>query len=297
MPETDPITSQFGKIWGIINPAQKNNIGTGGNQIANEPVTGDSLTQFLRSDFNNLADVGQRTQQQGENTLGAGINALSQPFDYWSAILSGDPGALAKAIGPTVGAVDKQYSAAERGASQSMAKGGFRSATMANLPFEKAGKISDSILSQQGQAATQLTGIGSILGQFGMSEEQLSSQLMSILTNGQLQRRQQNNQEDASSMQLIGSIFEGLGSVAGGFAAHSDRKLKTSIRYVGMENGHRTYSFVYTFDHRTKPSRYVGVMSDQVRLIDKGAVIESPIGDFVNYDRIGVRFRLAGEGV
>jgi len=301
MTGADPISSQFSKIFSMISPGQKNqDISTGGGWgggggIVKEPITGDSLTQFLRSNFNMLGDVATSTLGQGQNTLGAGVNALAQPFDYWSAILSGDKNALAKAIGPTVGAVDKQFEAASRGASQNMARGGARDAQLAELPFQKAGKISDAILSLQPQAAQQLTGLASILTQLGLSQEQLAATFESILTSGQLTRRQQNNDENAATMKLIGDIATAAGSVAGGFAARSDRHLKRNVRFFGMENGHRVYRFTYLNDRRQPPSEYIGVMSDEVERIDPSAVIHTPAGILVNYDRIGVQFRVLKE--
>lgn len=293
MPDTatgtgDPISDQFDKIWGMVSPSQSGGSGgtTDQNGIVKEPSEGNSLTKFLRSTFNLAGDQSAEDRGQGQANIGAGVSAMEQPFNYWSAILSGDPQALAKAIGPTVGAVDRQFEGARRSASELMPRGGFRSATLANLPFQEAGKISDSILSQQKDAATNVAQIGQFLSTLGLSQEQMSMSLLSMLTSGQLTVRGQDIQESAANKAMIGDIAKGIGAITGGFIAKSDRRLKENIKFIGIENGYPIYSFNYRVD----PSKtYTGVMAHEIKVLNPAAVYEDEFGILsVDYAQLGL---------
>jgi hypothetical protein len=108
---------------------------------------------------------------------------------------------------------------------------------------------------------------------------------------------------------LGGSILQGAGA-AGGFgnlfglgsagassmggslalAAASDIRLKTNIKPVGTENGHKVYEFEYI----GSPERYIGAMAHEVEQINPDAVVTMDNGfKAVKYDMIGVDFREA----
>lgn len=77
---------------------------------------------------------------------------------------------------------------------------------------------------------------------------------------------------------------------AGMFAfAASDSRLKTDIRYVGRENGHRIYSFRYASEPE---ALYEGVLAQDVARTHPEAVAEGDNGMLmVNYGALGIEMR------
>ena len=92
------------------------------------------------------------------------------------------------------------------------------------------------------------------------------------------------NAGQSSSNQFMGGLF-GLGSSAILGSMMSDRRLKTDIEAIGpLKEGVNFYRYRY---HADAPGtiRY-GLMADEVKRVDPGAVIRTPSGfDAVNYDR------------
>jgi hypothetical protein len=82
---------------------------------------------------------------------------------------------------------------------------------------------------------------------------------------------------------------EGIGGVAGGIAAMSDERLKENIIHIGKENGHNVYSFNYI----TQATKWIGVMAQEVLKSRPDAVINRNGYYAVDYDKLGLRMRLA----
>ncbi len=101
----------------------------------------------------------------------------------------------------------------------------------------------------------------------------------------EIARNQMKMQGIATAGQL-GSDYISSGSQAATAAAGSDRRLKENIKHVGVSNGINLYEFNY----KGADTKWVGVMSDEVRHIE-GAVIQKNGFDYVNYSVIGVEFK------
>lgn len=211
-----PISNLFGSSGTPANPMSGN--------LATEPVTGDSLTQFLRSITNFLGASGQSGMATGAGTTGTGQDIFTgatkgaQPsLDYWSAILSGDPTATAKALAPMTDTVSKQYDAAARQTETGAPRGGGRSSALAEAPFQKAGAVGNIAAGLQPAAATSLAGTETALAQLGLGETAAGTaqsglgieQIMGALS-GLLQRRGQNTAQDAANTTAIGT---GIGDI------------------------------------------------------------------------------------
>lgn len=80
-----------------------------------------------------------------------------------------------------------------------------------------------------------------------------------------------------------GSMLAGLGSIVGGVAAFSDRRLKTNIEEVGTWMELPLYAFEYVFD---RGRRLLGCMADEVRKQYPEAVLDLGVYDMVNYRKI-----------
>jgi len=74
------------------------------------------------------------------------------------------------------------------------------------------------------------------------------------------------------------AMMSGIGNLAGGFMAFSDRRLKRNIKRIGSIKGINVYSWEYIWGEQGS-----GVMADEVRHIP-GAVVKHPSGyDMVDY--------------
>lgn len=162
--------------------------------IATEPIEGNSLTQLLRSFQNYLMTTGesgygygQQLTAQGAGGL-AGASATAQPaVDYWTKLLSGDPKAMDEAVAPEASKVSDLYRGASNTASGSMPRGGFRSATMANLPFQQAkdvGNLYFGLRPQAAQGVYQGAGIqgqlAQALGQLGLGQMTSAQNMLNL---------------------------------------------------------------------------------------------------------------------
>jgi len=98
--------------------------------------------------------------------------------------------------------------------------------------------------------------------------------------------RNQMKMQGVSTIGQLGSAYVSSGSQVAGQAMGSDRRLKENIKHVGVSNGINLYEFNY----KGAETKWVGVMSDEVRHIE-GAVIQKNGFDYVNYSVIGVEFK------
>lgn len=119
------------------------------------------------------------------------------------------------------------------------------------------------------------------------------------------------NSKQASSNNMMGSLFSLGGSIAGGFlggpagaaaggsigSMFSDYRLKENVKHIGEENGFPIYEFEYVKDKDLPEGRFIGVMAQDVEKIIPEAVFETPEGfKKVNYEMIGVKMREVSNG-
>ncbi len=201
----------------VLNPGGS---GQPGGGVAPESVGGDSLTRTLIAMLNrgnnsgaDITNAGGSLLNAGAGTTQGGLQTLEAPTNYFASILSGDPRAMAAAAAPTISAVRANYDNATRSASQLQPRGGFRSATMAELPFQKNAVVNNALLAQQPAAANSLANIGTGVAGIGLGQQQVGTQeqglglqqLYSILQ-AELARRGQNITETGQNKQLVGSL-------------------------------------------------------------------------------------------
>lgn len=167
-------------------------------QLTPEPVQGEgnSMTQYLRS-LNNYSGT------SGQNVFQTGGNMAGQSGDYYSKILSGNPAAIAQAMAPTINATNSAYKQQQQQVDQFAPMGGGRASQMAQLPFQKAGAISNIIAGAQPGAA-------SALGTLGTQEQSLGLQQLQQALASLLEMRGQDVNEHGQSMQLAGQLGSSL---------------------------------------------------------------------------------------
>lgn len=92
---------------------------------------------------------------------------------------------------------------------------------------------------------------------------------------------------------MLGGTGGTLGTIASIASMFSDERLKTNIKHVGEENGHKVYEFEYLTG---TGQRYRGVLAQEVLKKAPEAIVHDRSGYMkVNYDLIGVNFREVGE--
>lgn len=211
--------------------------------LAVEPIEGDSLTQYIRSLTNYAGAKGEQEINTGDQllgwgadiaglglgTTGWGLSQFEKPIDYWKQILEGDPQRMTQTVAamPELRQLHQASEGAMRGAETTMARGGYRSSTLANQPFEKSGKIADLYTNLRPTAANQLTSIGTTIGGLGLGQQQVGlgqqqiglgqqglgqTMLLQALA-GLLTRRGQNNEENAATMKMIADLASGIGQM------------------------------------------------------------------------------------
>jgi len=127
-----------------------------------------------------------------------------------------------------------------------------------------------------------LTSGAQVAGQMGSNASQMWGQ--------QANAYNQSNQGGDT----FGGILGGLGGLAAGAAklgVFSDRRLKTNISKVGVDE--RTGLALYEFEYiGGSGQRYEGVMADEVELVMPEAVFEMPDGyKAVNYQMLGIEMK------
>lgn len=275
--------------------------------LANEPITGDSLTQYLRSLTNAGGSTAQQFMGQGAGIIGQGNTQLSKAFDttmdpmaYWQAILRGDPKALTAATAPTANALSSIYSGAMSGESSGLPAGGYRSSSLAQLPQAQASQVGNYLLGLQPTAATNLNsiagtqaGIGSATGQLGLGTAGIGSNMLAQILQALNTRRGQNMTQDTANMGMLTSGLESLVSAGGGIGAKilSDVLSKEGLIKIGDVKGLPVYVFRYIGDDEVR----MGVIAQEAREIVPEAVSEGTDHLLrVDYDLLFRRLELEG---
>jgi hypothetical protein len=89
----------------------------------------------------------------------------------------------------------------------------------------------------------------------------------------------------------VSTFGQNVGTAVGKVASFlpSDNRLKENIVFEGVENGHNIYSWNYL----EQPTKWLGVIAQEVRELLPEAVLEEDGFLKVNYGRIGIEMRLA----
>jgi hypothetical protein len=94
--------------------------------------------------------------------------------------------------------------------------------------------------------------------------------------------------------QIIGGVASGIGAVAGGAIAASDKDLKKNVKKVGeSKDGINIYEFEYRNPKKWGAGRYQGVMAEDLpKGVYKKAVSKDKDGiETVDYSKLDVEFK------
>ncbi|HKT90095.1 MAG TPA: hypothetical protein VJQ59_16740 [Candidatus Sulfotelmatobacter sp.] len=206
-------------MGGFAFPTYSGGGSSSGSGLTTEPISGDSLTQYLRSLTNFGGTAGTGTFQTGQSLM-------NQPINFWQNLMGNRTAAMG-ALTPAVTALQDQTQNAKRQADQFAPMGGGRANVMAQLPYNTAGQISNMIAGLQQQAAGNLASTG-------LSEQQVGLNALQQALSALMQRRGQNIQQDMSNMGLLsgglGDVFNAVGGplLASAFPSIFGKKPATS---------------------------------------------------------------------
>ena len=155
------------------------------------------------------------------NQAQTGIQA---PMDYYSKLLSGDKAAMAEAIAPEAQRIGSNYAMAANSARSNMARGGYASSTLANLPFKQAGETNTLLQLLRPNAAAAMGNLALGAGQLGNAtgsnmisalgaSNQAGQGILGTGTQQQgnlLQNQQAQQQQMYQQGQGIGSLLQGI---------------------------------------------------------------------------------------
>jgi hypothetical protein len=160
--------------------------------FAPEPVTGNSLTQKIRS-LTNMGGAGAETMYN------AGNKNLGQAVDYYSKILSGNRASIMEGLSPEIQSIVGQYKNAGRAGAQFGVRGGGRAQGLQNLQYAPLQAIQNLIAGVRPQAATAMTGIGE-------NQLQLFQNLLSTALQGSLTKSGQDLTESGQNKQMATTL-------------------------------------------------------------------------------------------
>ena len=149
---------------------------------------------------------------------------IQTPMDYYAKLLSGDKAAMAEAIAPEAQRIGSNYAMAANSARSNMARGGYASSTLANLPFKRAGETNTLLQLLRPNAAAAMGNLALGAGQLGNAtgsnmisalgaSNQAGQGVLGTGTQQQgnlLQNQQYQQQMQYQQGQGIGSLLSGI---------------------------------------------------------------------------------------
>jgi len=147
-----------------------------GTKLATEPISGNSLTQFIRS-------IEGLTGQQGQGILGAGLGtaqqgttAIAPALSFLTNLVQGNQADITQAAQPQIDQITQQFDAI-RNLISLAPRGGGKTTALAEAPFQKAGDIQRTEGSMRTGAAGQLGSLGTTLAGLGLQQAGLGTGL------------------------------------------------------------------------------------------------------------------------
>jgi len=147
-----------------------------GGALATEPISGNSLTQFIRSLEGMTGTQGQgaltsglNQTQSGLNQAQSGVSAAGPALSFLTALTQGSQADVTQATEPQVDAITQQFDAI-RNMISLQPRGGGKTSALAEAPFQKSGAIQRMQGDERTKAAGQLGGLATNLAGIGISE-------------------------------------------------------------------------------------------------------------------------------
>ncbi len=203
------------KLFGVNSDPSSytsNNGQPGPGQLAPQQITGNqnSLEQYLRSLTNYSGQQGQNILNNSQGYINTGTGGVNQAMGYWGDILSGNKAAMAGALSPEIQASNAQFQNQRNAVNTFAPMGGGRASMMGQLPFQQAQTNANIIASLRPQAAQQMGMLGMGQQNFGMGQQGVGGNLLSMTLNALGQGRGQDISESSANKQLAGSLANAI---------------------------------------------------------------------------------------
>ncbi len=151
------LAKKLGKPPGLTPQGQQAQNGLMGNATA------------LQGAGQGLLGAGAGMRDAGMAEFRKGAPDLDAASGYLRSLVSGSPGATAAAVAPQIGQITSIYRGAESGLDRSGVRGAARDVATAEMGREKAGRISDLVLSQRPGAVAGLAQLAQGRQQTGLN--------------------------------------------------------------------------------------------------------------------------------
>jgi hypothetical protein len=177
--------------------------------LSPEPVSGNSLTKYLRSITNSLGSSGASTFGTGQGTVQQGVQGLDSSLSYYTDILSGNKSAMEAATAPEKSDILSQYRARRRKLA-SGARGGGTNEAVASSEFSQAGDVASLLQKLRPQAAQGAASVSGKLADLGISESELGNQQLFQTLASILGERGQDVSQQESELSAATGFFSAL---------------------------------------------------------------------------------------
>ena len=96
-----------------------------------------------------------------------GLSPIANALKYWNTLATGDRTAMSTTLAPEISQIGQGIQSATDTTSQFAPRGGARTATLANLPYNQQGQVSSLYQTLRPAAVSQLQGLGTTLADLG----------------------------------------------------------------------------------------------------------------------------------
>ena len=150
---------------------------------------------------------------------GQAQESIAPAQQYFKGLLSSNPSELMAATAPERGRVIDQYDAARQATANFGPRGGGSTSAQAASRTQQAQQLGDILSTGKREAATASSQLGTTLAGLGLSAKQLQSADLNTILQSILTREGFDIEKRGQTMQAIGGIGEGIGSILGGYLA------------------------------------------------------------------------------
>lgn len=131
----------------------------------------------------NATAAGNNALQTGMGYLNQFSNTLNAPSNYFQSLLSGNKAVTTAALAPDTSRINDTIAGATNSTGTLTPRGGGRSSTLFNLPFQGQAQESGLFNQLRPQAAQGLTGIAGLQGNVGLGESAIGNSLLNTGAN------------------------------------------------------------------------------------------------------------------
>lgn len=153
--------------------------------------------------------LSQQSAGQSAQTFGATFPGLQMAESYYNSLASGNPTAIASAVGPSVSQIAGNTAATKQQILQTTPRGGEQNLALEQADISKASQVGNLETSAYTSSFPALASLAS--SGMGISVNELANALSGYQSIGQEQ-----SAGKASTMGFLGSLAGGAGTAAGG---------------------------------------------------------------------------------